>query len=841
MADIDNPPETSWHYSLRREDGPLARAGAVWRERPWLRRAGYAALAAVATIGVSWALLARDLPDAERLLHYEPPLPSVVRGIDGEIVHSYARERRVQLQFQDFPPQLVNAYTSAEDDTFWTHGGVDLTGTLNAVFDYARKMGSGDRAVGGSTITQQVAKNILLGDEYSVTRKLREMILARRIEDVLTKREIMELYLNEIPLGRRSFGVQAAARAYFDKDVSELDLHEMAFLAILPKAPERYGRARNAELAIARRNYVLGKMADNGHVTQAEAASAKAMPLGLILQQPEPRSADAGYFLEEVRRQLIERYGEQAEDGPLSVYGGGLWVRTSLDTELQDAARDSLRAGLLRYHGNRGWHGPIATIDPDNGDLADQLASANIGINYQDWRVGVVTQRSGSSATIAFSDGTEAPLTGLPDAIKVGDVTAVSPSGGGFRVRTVPEISGGFVAQEARTGRVLAMQGGFDARLGSFNRSSQAMRQPGSTIKPFVYATGLDNGMTPATMVPDRSFCVYQGANLGEKCFRNFGGDGGGVHTMRWGLEQSRNLMTVHIAADAGMPNVINTLERVGIGSYDPYLSFALGAGETTVLKMVNAYSALANNGVQYDPTLIDYVQDRRGKVVFRADQRECTGCNMPEWDGRPMPRLSEQGRQVMDPRTAFQTVHMLEGVVTRGTATSLRDLNLPLFGKTGTTSGPTDVWFVGGSPDIVAGVYMGFDQPRSMGGYAQGGRLAAPIFKQFVQQTPDKWSGRPFLAPPGVRLVRVDRRSGKRVFAGWPDDSDPRAAVIWEAFKPDSEPPREKRGDRIDQLRELILAQLRRGERAEASRRAAATADQLRPDDFVEQQGGLY
>jgi penicillin-binding protein 1A len=564
------------------------------------------------------------------------------------------------------------------------------------------------------------------------------------------------------------------------------------------------------------------------------------MPLGLIRQQPEPRSADAGYFLEEVRRQLIDRYGEQAEDGPLSVYGGGLWVRTSLDTQLQDAARDALRAGLLRYSGGRGWHGPVATIDPDNGDLTAQLASSNLGINYENWRIGVVTQRSGNSAMIGFADGSEAPLSGLPDALKVGDVTAVSPSGNGFRVRTVPEISGGFVAQDPHTGRVLAMQGGFDSRLGSFNRASQAMRQPGSTIKPFVYATGLDNGMTPATMIPDRTFCYYQGANLGEKCFRNFGGEGGGVHTMRWGLEQSRNLMTVHIAMDAGMPNVIKTFEQMGIGSYDPYPAFALGAGETTVLKMVSAYSALANQGLQHDPTLIDYVQDRRGKVIWRADQRECTGCNMPQWDGRPMPRFAERGRQVMDARTAFQTVHMLEGVVTRGTATTLRDLGIPLFGKTGTTTGPTDVWFVGGSPDIVAGVYMGFDQPRNMGSWAQGGRLAAPIFKQFVEQTRDQWSGRPFLAPAGVRLVRVDRRSGKRVFAGWPTD-DPRAAVIWEAFKPDSEPPREKRRDQVDQLREMILAQLRRSENAAAARRAAATQDTMRRDDFVEQQGGLY
>jgi penicillin-binding protein 1A len=830
-----------FHFRIRREaGGAIAWVRENWRDKRWFRWLGYGALALAGAWLLLWVLLARDLPDAETLLSYEPPLPTVVRGVDGEIVHSYARERRVQLQFKDFPAQLVNAYTSAEDETFWTHGGVDLTGTANAVFDYARKLGSGDRAVGGSTITQQVAKNILLGNEYSVTRKLKEMILARRIEDVLTKREIMELYLNEIPLGRRSFGVQAASRAYFDKDVADLELHEMAFLAILPKAPERYGRERFRDDAITRRNFVIGVMAENEHITPAQAAAASAKPLGLIRQQPEARSADAGYFLEEVRRQLIDSYGEQAEDGPHSVYAGGLWVRTSLDTELQAAAQKSLRAGLMRFGGGRGWHGPVATINPENGDLTSQLAGSNIAINYLDWRIGVVTERSGNSARVGFSDGEEAPLIGLPDAIKVGDVTAVAPNGDAWAVRTVPEVQGGFVAQDPNTGRVLAMQGGFDFRLSDFNRATQAQRQPGSTIKPFVYATGLDNGMTPASMIPDRSYCYYQGANLGEKCFRNFGGGGGGEHTMRWGLEQSRNLMTVHIAMDAGMENVTRTFERVGIGKYDNYPSFALGAGETTVLKMVNAYAALVNHGLQHNPTVIDYVQDRRGKVIWRADDRECVGCNMAQWDGKPMPRLREQGKQVLDARTAYQVVHMLEGVVQRGTATVLRDLGIPLFGKTGTTSGPTDVWFVGGSPDVVAGVYIGYDQPRSLGGWAQGGRIAAPIFKQFVQDTRDKWQGRPFLAPAGVRMVRIDRRSGKRVFDGWPTD-DPRASVIWEAFKPDTEPRRSGRRDETTELREMILAQLRRSNVRERARGAASTAGHSEPSDFVEESGGLY
>jgi penicillin-binding protein 1A len=385
------------------------------------------------------------------------------------------------------------------------------------------------------------------------------------------------------------------------------------------------------------------------------------------------------------------------------------------------------------------------------------------------------------------------------------------------------------------------MQGGFDARLGSFNRATQATRQPGSTIKPFVYATGLDNGMTPASMIPDSTFCVYQGAILGNKCFRNFGGGGGGgTHTMRWGLEQSRNLMTVRIANSAGMSNVVGTFKRMGIGDYQPYLSMALGAGDTTVMRMTNAYAALANHGRLHDPTVIDYVQDRNGKVIWRADTRPCPTCNMARWDGRPMPRLKPSGAQRMDPRTAYQVVHMLEGVVQRGTAVVLRDLKLPLFGKTGTTSGPRDVWFVGGGPDIVAGAYLGFDQPRSMGGYAQGGRLVAPIFKQFVTETRDRWSDTPVSAAGGVRMVKIDRNSGRKVFAGEPGN-DPKAAIIWEAFKPDTEPRRTIRKDELD-ARERILAaiervRLNRALRAEvaAPRRSAVESD------FVEELGGLY
>jgi penicillin-binding protein 1A len=787
-----------------------------------------------------WATVARNLPSAESLLTYQPPLPTMVRGVDGQIVYSYARERRVQLRFVDFPKPVINAFLSAEDKTFWTHGGIDYIGFVGAVVDYATKFGSGARARGGSTITQQVAKNILIGNEYSVTRKLKEMIVARRIEGVLNKQQILELYLNEIPLGRQAFGVQAASQAYFGKDVDQLALHEAAFLAILPKAPETYSRARFADRAIERRNWVLDQMEKNSWATPAEVAQAKAQPLGLIPRRVESYDPAVGYYVEEVRRRLIDKYGENADAGPYSVYAGGLWVRTSLDPELQKAAQDSLRAGLLRYAAGKGWHGPIAHLKLGEDDWQSQIISSNLNIHYLDWRIGVVTQRSGQSATIGFPDGATAPLVSLPDQLQRGDVIAAAPAGNAWAVRIVPEVSGGMLAENPHSGRVLAMAGGFDAGLGSFNRATQAERQPGSTIKPFVYATALDYGMTPASMVPDQAFCVYQGAGLGQKCFKNFGSEGGGgVHTMRWGLEQSRNLMTVHIANDTGMEHVVQTIDRVGIGKYDPYLSFALGAGETTVAQMANAYAALANHGVQYAQSLIDYVQDRNGKVIWRADGRACTGCNMGEYDGRPMPRLAGRGKQVLDPRTAYQVVHMLEGVVQRGTAVTLQSLGLPLFGKTGTTSGPTNVWFMGGSRDIVGGVYMGYDQPRSLGGYAQGGTFAAPIFKQFVTQTRARWDHTPFSAPNDVRMVKIDRASGKRVFEGEPSD-DPKSSIIWEAFKADTEPPRATRQDQLASQRDAVMAAIRKLRQAEAGGGGEGGGEEAGAD-FVEQQGGVY
>ena len=785
-----------------------------WAQNRRFRIANYLLAVFLAVNLVLYVAVIRNLPSAETLLTYQPPLPTMVRGVNGEIIYSYARERRVQLRYVDFPDRLVNAYLSAEDKSFWSHGGVDYGGLAGAVVDYVAKFGSGKRAKGGSTITQQVAKNILIGNEYSLGRKFKEMILARRIESVLKKPQILELYLNEIPLGRQSFGVQAAAQAYFGKDVDQLTLAEDAFLAALPRGPEIYGRSNHTAEAIERRNWVLDQMVKNGKATVAETEQAKAQPLGIIPRRGDNWDPANGYFVEEVRRLLIGKYGENAETGPNSVYAGGLWVRTSLDPQLQKAAQDALRAGLMRYGGGRSFVKPIDHIVIDSEAWQGQLAALNRSISYLDWRVALVLAVDGPRAALGFADGSKGALVVAPAELRQGDVIAVAPVGANaWAIRVVPEISGGMLLENPHSGRVLAMQGGFDAGLGSFNRATQAERQPGSTIKPFVYATGLDFGMSPSSEVVDGQFCVYQGAGLGQKCFQNFGRQGGGnaTHTMRWGLEQSRNLMTVRIASDTGMDHVVNTFQRVGIGKYPPYLSFALGAGETTVQQMVNAYAALGNNGLQFTPSVIDYVQDRNGKVIWRADNRRCDKCEMPEWDGRPMPRFDSRGKQVLDARTAYQVVHMLEGVVTRGTAIALSDLGLPLFGKTGTTSGPTNVWFCGGNQDIVGGVYLGYDTPRSLGGYAQGGTIAAPIFKQLVLATMPRWSTRPFVAPRDIHWVKVDRISGKRVFTGTPT-GDAKASVIWETFKAESEARQGLGTDVIEAQRSALINAIKRG-----------------------------
>jgi len=818
---MEDEEQTSFSVHLRRRATNVVTVAADWWDKRWVRRLGYALAALFVLWLIFWTVFMRDLPSVERLKAYQPPLPTTVRAYDGTPIHSYAREHRVQLSYADYPPQLINAYLAAEDHNFFSHGGIDYQSIVVAAFG---NLTHSAQTRGASTITQQVVKNLLLTSERSYTRKIKEAILAKRIESVLSKQQILELYLNQIFLGRNAYGVQAASRAYFGKDVKELTLAQCAFLATLPKNPSNFDLDR----VLGRRAYVLHEMQRYKFITDAQYAQAMAEPLQVIDRGSIPETRTDGYFMEEVRRQLIDQYGENPENGrnPYSVYGGGLWIRTSYNPQLQQYAENALRDGLVRYDRGHGWSGPIRTLQP-GPNWRDELGNANLTAGYPDWKVAMVLNKQGNVATIGFADGSTSqlpawaasmPKHGTGSAaftfLKPGDCIAVKADHGVWIMRNIPEVSGGMVVEDPHTGRVLAMQGGFDSQIQSFNRATQAQRQPGSSFKPFVYASALDNGMTPATILIDGPFCVFQSSKLGNKCFRNFGGGGGsGPHTMRWGVEQSRNLMTVRAASETGMDNVVKMADAVGVSEpghkFPAVLAVALGAGETTVARMVNAYSILASNGRAVSQSLIDYVQDRTGKVIWRADDRPCVGCNKPDWDGKPMPRPQPRQKQAMNAQTAYQTVHIMEGVVQRGTAVDLRDMGRPLFGKTGTTTGPKEVWFVGGSPDLVGGLYIGFDTPRNMGGYAQGGTLAVPIFKDFAEKAMADMPVVPFRAAPGIRMVRIDRASGRRVFGAWPS-SDPDASVIWEAFKPESEPLRTIRRDELPNPKHKAAAVVR-------------------------------
>jgi len=833
-----------------------------WFERKAVRRLTWAAVIAFILGSIVFVYFAAGLPSSEKLLAYQPPLPTNVRGYNGNPVQTFARERRVELAYDEYPPLVVHAFISAEDKTFFSHGGLDYPGLTKAVFNYTLSAGRG-RVPGGSTITQQVAKYLLQDDEYAISRKIREMILAFRLEDTLSKEQILELYLNSIFLGRNAYGIQAASRAYFDKDVADLTLPEAAYLAVLPKAPSNYDPVRATDRATARRNYVLREMANNGYITDEQRAQAAAAPLGTIRYGSSAKFRDqGGYFMEEVRRDLLKRFGEKADDGPNSVYAGGLWVRTSMVPSMQDAAAEALREGLAKFDGGRGWRDTGLSIDV-SGDWQTPLRITALGTGFADWKKAVVLSKSGGSAEIGFSDGSTGVLPASAaqqpkrggggsafSNLRPGMIIIVKQMGANsYALRSIPEVGGGFLAEEVHTGRVLAMQGGFDVVGSSYNRATQALRQPGSAFKPIVYVTALENGLTPASIIVDAPFCVWQGAGLGNKCFRNFDGKYSGPKTMRWGVEQSRNLMTIRAASQTGMDKVVANAAKLGVGNYDRYLSIALGAGETTVERLVNAYAVLANNGRSVTPTIIDYVQDRNGRVIYRTDNR-CQvmeadnggACNAEDWDRKAMPRPPSRTKQLIDAQAAYQMVHIMEGVVERGTATVLRDLDRPMFGKTGTTSGPTNVWFVGGTPEVVAGVYLGYDQPRSMGGYAQGGRIAAPVFKQFAQAAFKDMPKIPFVAPPGIRMVRIDRVTGKKVFGAFPTAVDPKSSVIWEAFQPETEPRRSFR-----RSIELAKAQTERPPEARNATAARRPAQRRAPNvpadsgEFLQRQGGIY
>jgi penicillin-binding protein 1A len=740
----------------------------------------------------------RDLPDYTALKNYEPPVMTRVHASDGSLIAEYARERRLYLPSAAIPPLVKNAFISAEDKNFYSHAGIDPEGIIRALFIFLQ----GDRHVqGASTITQQVAKNFLLTKERSFTRKFREALLAFRIEGAYSKDKILELYLNEIYLGLGNYGVAAAALNYYGKSVQELTLAQAAYLAALPKAPNNYHPFLKRERAIDRRNWVIDRMVENGAVSREDGDKAKAEPLGVNPRVLSPNAFAAGYFAEEVRRVLGERYGEK------KLYEGGLSVRSTLDPKMQLMARRVLVDGLVRYDESHGFRGPMRHIDI-NQDWGIPLADVPALGDVAPWRLAVVLDANATSAQIGLQPRHEksgeverervtgmlaqtglrwSRGTGSRASLGPGDVIYVEPidgKPGQYRLRQVPEVSGAIVVMDPYTGRVFAMVGGFSFDQSEFNRATQAMRQPGSSFKPFVYATALDNGYTPSSIILDAPIEIDQGPGLGVWRPENFEGTSSGPHTLRYGVEHSINQMTVRLARDVGMPLIAEYAKRFGI--YDdlpPYLAMSLGSGETTLVRLTTAYSMLANGGKRIKETLIDRIQDRWGHTIYRHDERICEGCDAAEWNNQSEPRLVDNREQVLDPLTAYQITSIMEGVIQRGTGQAIREVGKHLAGKTGTTNDAKDLWFIGFSPDLAVGVFMGYDQPRSLGGSAQAAHFTAPIFRDFMKLALAGKPDIPFRAPPGIKLIWVDVRSGMRTSASSP-------GAIQEAFKPGTAPP---------------------------------------------------
>ncbi|HJW40206.1 MAG TPA: penicillin-binding protein 1A [Rhizomicrobium sp.] len=750
------------------------------------------ALAAVVAI----FLVTRDLPSVESLRDYQPPVTTRVYAGDGTLLGEYARERRIFVPISFVPKLITEAFTSAEDKNFYNHPGIDPSGIARAAVKDVFNIFEHKRLEGASTITQQVAKNMLLNSEVKFSRKIREAILAIRIDATFSKEKILELYLNEIYLGENSYGVAAAALNYFGKSLDQLDIAEVAFLASLPKAPSEFDPVRNHKAAFDRRNWVIGQMHENGYITRDQMVAAQAEPLVTQTRAAGSQTEDADYFVEEVRRELYARFGQQA------LYDGGLQVRSSLDTALQNYAVNSLRAGLVRYDRRHGWRGAASNIDVA-GNWLDTLKAVANQSGIETWRVAVVLGFDGNDARIGLNDGTtgtipwseltwarrepkNSPYPGATpsnpsDVFKIGDVIYVEPlddKPGQFGLRQVPEINGGIVAMDPFTGRVLALSGGFSYASSQFDRAFQAMRQTGSSFKPYVYAAALDNGYTPVSKVLDGPFEMNDGSG---KIWRpkNFEKHYLGMTTLRRGIELSRNLMTIRLAQAVGMDKVVQYPIR--FGAYDhlqPFLANAIGASETTLLKQVTGYSVFVNGGKRIIPSLIDRIQNRNGVTIWRHDGRPCDGCDVADWHGQQEPLLADTREQVLDPQTAYQIVSLLEGVVLRGTGRSVLAVGKPLAGKTGTSNDSKDVWFVGFSPDLVCGVYAGFDNPRTLGGIEQGATVAAPIFRDFMKGALSNTPGIPFRPAPGVEIVKVDYHSGA-----------PSSSGIPEVFKPNTAP----------------------------------------------------
>jgi penicillin-binding protein 1A len=790
--------------------------------------------------------ISKDLPDYERLSNYKPPVITRVHAGDGRLIAEFAKERRIYVPVQVMPKLVINAFLAAEDQHFYEHNGLDFRGIARAIVNNLTK----NKKEGASTITQQVAKNFLLTSEQTFLRKAKEAILAVRIDRAFTKDQILDLYLNQIFLGANSYGVAAAGLRYFGKELHELDIHEAAYLAALPKEPSRFqlttARGRYFDAALERRNSIINNMARFGFITQADAEKAKKMPLEMSARQIGPSTFAAEYFAEEVRRSLVDLYGQEENDPTnSSLNTGGYSVRSTLDPSLQLIARLALRAGLVNFdrkHG--GWRGPVTRISVTDGDWGVKLTEVPSLADIDPWRLGVVLQTSKEKAIIGLQPyrlpngaidparaTAELPAEGMGwafeslkaknktknafgvnELLAPGDVVYVSPpteldapipvkevkqAAGGkppkvetklvappWQLMQIPQIGGAAVVMDPHTGRILALVGGFSFAESQFDRAVQARRQPGSSFKPIVYAAALDNGYTPATIVNDAVIAIDQGNNQGLWRPANYDKQVHGPQPLRIGIEKSRNLMTVRLAQDVGMPIVSEYARRFGV--YDdlpPLLSMALGAGETTLMRLTTAYCMFANGGKKIKWTFIDRIQDRYGHTVWRHDGRTCENCNADGWHSQEVPQLTDVRQQIIDPMTAYQVVSMLEGVVVRGTGYTIhKRVAKPLAGKTGTTNEEKDAWFIGFSPDMAMGIFIGYDNPQPMGHGETGGELAAPIFADFFKLALKDKPAIPFRTPQDIKLVLVNKRTGLRT-----DRNDPDA--IEEYFKPGTEP----------------------------------------------------
>ena len=767
-----------------------------------------AGIGAGSVVGLAVWYFGRDLPDYRELANYQPPIVTRVHAGDGRLLAEYATEKRVFVPVSAMPPLVIHAFLAAEDKNFYNHPGIDPFSMIRAAATDLMRLGSGRRPIGASTITQQVAKNFLLNNQVSLQRKIKEALIAVRMEEVLSKDRILELYLNEIYLGGGAYGVAAAALNYFNKSLDELTPEEAAFLAALPKAPNNYNPQRHPEAAKDRRDWVLDRMAEAGFLTQAQADAAKEKPI-VLRHRDETEIVKADYFTEEVRRELLQRYGEKA------LYTSGLSVRTSLDPVLQGYADKSLRDALIAYDRRHGYRGPVAHLDLTQ-DWLSQLKSVAVppGADDVGWRLAVILATPAVGAEIGLADGTRGVIPfdelkwarkELPDArvgpvpadtrsvVAPGDVVLVEPLGGEARpagkapvqygLRQIPEVSGAFIAMDPHTGRVLAMDGGFSYDISQFDRATQARRQTGSAIKPFIYLAALDHGFTPSTIVLDAPFVVDQGPGLPKWNPSNYERKFYGPVPLMFGLAESLNLVTARVGATIGLDVVADYLQRFGIIENMPHeYSYIIGAGETTPLKLATAYAMLVNGGKRISPTFIDRVQDRNGVTIYRADDRACDQCNNVPWTGQAPPVLPDNRQQIVDPKSAYQVVEMMEGVIQRGTGRSIAVIGKPLAGKTGTTNDSNDTWFMGFSPDLVAGVYIGFDQPHSLGRRETGASVAAPAFREFMTDALKDKPAIPFRIPPGLDMVRIDPDSGRLARA------DDRKA-IYMAYKPGTEP----------------------------------------------------